>query len=91
MPSIRIQHAHSLSPGNAKQAVSRIAERIAAEFSVHTRWENNVLHFQRTGVDGTIAVDGNQVNVQANLSFLLTPIRGKVESEIRRYLDEQLA
>lgn len=91
MPSIRIQHSHALTPAKAKQAVSKIAERIAAEFSVQTRWEDNVLHFQRSGVDGTIAVDGNQVNVNANLSFLLTPIRGRVESEIRRYLDEQLA
>ena len=90
MPNIRILHSHQLSPVKAKEAVTRIAERIAAEFSVQTRWEDDVLHVRRSGVDGRIVVAGDQVEVNADLSFFLTPIKGKVESEIRRYLDEQL-
>lgn len=90
MPSIRIQHSHSLSALKAKEAVSKIAERIAQEFNVKASWEDNVLHFRRPGVDGRITIDSNIVHVDADLNFMLTPIKGRVESEIRRYLDEQL-
>lgn len=91
MPSIRIHHSHSLPLDQARKAVERIAAHIAEQFSVATRWERNVLHFQRTGVNGTISLDGKDVAVAADLSFLLSPIKGRVESEIRRYLDEELA
>jgi putative polyhydroxyalkanoate system protein len=91
MPNIRIDHIHSKSASDAKQAVNRIADKIAEQFSVVTRWDQDVLHFTRSGVNGTIALDGCNVRVDADLSFLLTPLKGRVESEIRRYLDEQLA
>lgn len=91
MPSIRIHHLHSKTPAAAREAISRIADKIADQFSVDTHWDEDTLHFTRAGVNGTIALEGDQVQVDADLSFFLSPLKGRVESEIRRYLDEQLA
>ena len=45
--------------------------------------------FERSGVNGRIVVDADRVLVEADISFLLLPIRGAIESEIRRYLEEE--
>jgi putative polyhydroxyalkanoate system protein len=40
-------------------------------------------------VDGHIQVSASQIHVTAHLGFLLLAIRGTVEREIHRYLDEE--
>jgi putative polyhydroxyalkanoate system protein len=52
-------------------------------------WEDDVLHFRRSGVEGEIRVTGKQVHVLAQLGFLLSALRGPVEREVNRYLDEE--
>ena len=44
--------------------------------------------FERTGVDGSIKVDGQQIHIVAELGFLLSMFKDRFESEIRRYLKE---
>jgi putative polyhydroxyalkanoate system protein len=40
-------------------------------------------------VKGAIAVTPSEVHVTAELGMLLSPLRGTIEDEIRRKLDEQ--
>ena len=89
MPSIEIKRTHSRPLPQAKQSVQRVADHIAEKFDVACAWEGNTLHFQRVGVDGHIKVTPRQIHVTANLGFLLMAIRGSVEREIHRYLDEE--
>lgn len=89
MPSIEIKRAHSRPLPQAKKSVQRVADHIAEKFDVSCGWEGDTLHFQRSGVDGHIKVTPRQIHVTANLGFLLMAIRGSVEREIHRYLDEE--
>ena len=75
----------------AKKKVQRVADHIAKKFDVTYGWEGNTLHFRRSGVDGYIMVTSKQVHVTANLGFLLMALRGPVEREINRYLDEEFS
>jgi putative polyhydroxyalkanoate system protein len=89
MPSIDIKRAHSRPLPEARKAVQRVADHIAERFDVNCSWEGNTLNFERSGVDGHIKVGARQVHVTAHLSFLLLAIRGTVEREIHRYLEEE--
>ena len=89
MPSIDITRPHSLPIAAAKKSVNRVAEHIASKFEVDSAWQGNTLVFRRSGVDGQIKVDAKSVRVTVELGFLLMAIRGTVEREIRRYLDEE--
>lgn len=91
MPSIEIKRPHSRPMAEAKKKVQRVADHIAKKFDVTYGWEGNTLHFQRSGVDGYIAVTSKLVHVTANLGFLLMALRGPVEREIHRYLDEEFS
>jgi putative polyhydroxyalkanoate system protein len=89
MPSIDIKRSHSRPLAEARRKVQHVAEHLAGKFDLRWRWEGNELHFERSGVDGHIKVGAKQVHVTANLGFLLSAMRGSVEREIHRYLDEE--
>ncbi len=91
MPSIKISRPHALATRDAKLALNQLAEKFSSQFGLHTRWQGNTLHFERAGVNGTIELASKQVNIDAQLSFLMTPIKGRIESEIHRYLDDHFA
>ena len=89
MASIDITRAHSKPLPEAKKAVQRVADHIAEKFDVSCSWDGNTLNFKRSGVDGHIKVSARQIHVTAQLGFLLMAIRGSVEREIHRYLEEE--
>lgn len=89
MPTIEITRAHSRPLPEAKKAVQRVADHIASKFDVKCHWDGNTLAFQRSGVDGHIKVTSKQVQVIVQLGFLLSALRGSVEREIHRYLEDE--
>ena len=89
MASIDIQHPHTLAPPRARQAVQEIADKLADRFGAECRWDGDILDFTRSGIDGRIARLPGQVHVTAQLGFLLGAMKGPIEAEIRRVLDER--
>jgi len=90
MSSIDIHHAHSLSEESAHAAIAEVARKLQERFEVSTRWEGRNLHFARAGVEGAIEMLPGTVRVKAELGFLLSAMKGMVESEIRRVLADKL-
>lgn len=89
MASIDIRHAHSLPPAQARQAVQEVADKLTSRFGVTWHWDGDILHFTRSGVDGHIALAPQELHVAAQLGFLLGAMKGPIEHEIRRVLDER--
>ena len=89
MASIDIQHPHTLAPPRARQAVQEIADKLADRFGAECRWNGDILDCTRSGIDGRIALLPGQVHVTAQLGFLLGAMKGPIEAEIRRVLDER--
>jgi putative polyhydroxyalkanoate system protein len=91
MPSIDIRHSHSLAPGKARKAVEEVADKLADRFGVTCEWNGDTLNFARSGVDGHIALEPNELHVTAQLGFLLSALKGPIETEIRRVLEERFS
>ena len=91
MSHIDIRRKHSRPLKEARAAIERVAEHIAEKFDVEYGWKGNSMEFSRGGVDGHIAVSAKEIHVTATLGFLLGAIKGPIEREIRRYLDEEFA
>ena len=89
MSSIDIRHPHSLPSTKARKAVQEVADKLDDRFGMQSRWEGDVLHFTRSGVDGHIALEPNELHVTAKLGFLLSAMKGSIEQEIRRVLSER--
>ena len=89
MSGIDIRHPHSLPMDKARKAVEQVAKKLADRFDVDYAWKGDVLNFARSGVDGKIALMPKQLHVTASLGFLLSALKGPIEAEIRRVLDEK--
>ncbi len=89
MASIDICHPHTLPHADAVAAVDRLASRIAERFEVDCNWNDDTLEFRRSGVDGEIHVQDDEIRVQVNLGFFLFALRGPIESEIERQLQRE--
>lgn len=89
MSTIDIRHAHTMPHAMARKAVEEVAMKLAERFAMTWHWDADTLHFARTGVDGRIALAPRQLHVTAQLGFLLSAMKGPIESEIRRVLNER--
>lgn len=90
MSRIDIEHAHSRTPADVRQAVEGIAAKLQERHSLAGTWEDDVLRLDGPGIDGCIEMLPGKVRVQAELGFLFSALQGLVESEIRRVLAEKL-
>ena len=91
MPSIDIHRPHRLPLPEARAVVDKVAARMHEKFDLEGHWQGDILHFARPGVKGRIAVEGDAIRVSVELGLLLSPLKGMIEQEIRRKLDEHFA
>lgn len=89
--AIDIRHPHSLPLDKARTAVEEVAQKLAERFDVEYNWDGDTLHFNRSGVDGRIALTPKDLHVTAKLGFLLSALQGPIEGEIRRVLGERFS
>ena len=88
MPNIDIRRPHQLSIADARAVVDQVAARMHEKFGTTGQWRGDILEFSRPGVSGSIAVENNVIQVQARLGMMLAPLKGMIEQEIRRKLDD---
>ena len=91
MPTIDIRRPHRLPTAEARALVDKVAARMQEKFGMTGQWQGDTLKFSRPGVSGSIAVGSDAIEVRAELGMMLTPLKGMVEQEIRRKLDEHFA
>ena len=89
MSSIRISRTHGTTVKKAKEAVEAIAAELSEQFDVTYEWDGSVLRFERSGVEGTMTVGKKTLDIEAELGFLVSMLKPKIEREIHRYCDEQ--
>jgi putative polyhydroxyalkanoate system protein len=91
MPRIDIRRPHQLSLTEARAVVDQVAVRMHEKFGMEGKWQGDSLQFSRTGASGSITVAENVIQVVVELGLMLSPLKGMIEQEIRRKLDEHFA
>jgi putative polyhydroxyalkanoate system protein len=86
--TIDIHAHHTLSHEDALQAADELSADLAKKFGIDYGWEEEVIHFERPGVNGQIEVQDSELRIQANLGFMLMMLKGPIEQEIFRYLKD---
>lgn len=91
MPSIDIRKPHQLSMQEAHAVVDQVSARMQEKLGVTGQWQGDTMHFSRPGVSGTIAVQTDVIVVNVQLGLMLSPLKGMVEQEIQRRLDQHFS
>jgi putative polyhydroxyalkanoate system protein len=94
MPDIAIRREHQLGLKKAREIAWQWAEQVEAEFNMECTVEEgddeDLVHFERSGVNGTLRVTADAFDLKARLGFLLGAFQKTIEGEILKNLDQLL-
>ncbi len=82
MADISIVQAHSLSPEQARAAAQQVADKMAREYDLACKWNDNVLSFERSGVQGALTLQGQQAQMVIRLGFLMSAFSATIEAKV---------
>ena len=85
---IVVHRNHDLGLAAARRLAESMARRLQREHGGTFSWAGNELVFKRTGASGRVAVAKDTFEISVQLSFLLSPLRSRIEREIRDFCDE---
>lgn len=88
MSNIDLHARHSLSRVDAQAAADELAQDLAGKFDIDYGWEGDHIHFERSGVNGTITVRDGEIRIYARLGLMLMFLKPQIENEVVRYLQE---
>lgn len=91
MSKIHVARQHQLGLETARTEVARIAARVQAKYGADYFWRGDVLHFQRSGVRGRIAIAADRMDLTVDLGLLLSAMKPQIEARLTRKIDEALA
>jgi putative polyhydroxyalkanoate system protein len=82
MADISIVQAHGLSPVAAREAAQKVADKLARDYQLACRWQDNVLHFERSGVQGALTLQEQQARMVIKLGFLMGAFASTIEVKV---------
>ncbi len=82
MADINIVHEHALTPKKAREAAQKVADKIAEEYDLECEWEGDVLYFERSGVQGSMTLEKQQVQMVIKLGFLMSAFASTIEAKV---------
>lgn len=88
MSTIHLQRKHKVGLKKAKAAAQKIADEMNDMFDMTSEWDGNTLHFSRTGVNGTLTVSRDGVDLKAKLGLLLAALKPRIEAQIEKNFDK---
>jgi putative polyhydroxyalkanoate system protein len=86
MSTIDVCAHHQMDHEAAQQAADDLASDLARKFDIDYGWDEDVIYFERPGVSGSITVGASEIRITAQLGILLMMLKGRIENEIRHYL-----
>ena len=82
MAEISIVQEHRLSPAQAHEAARKVADTLAREYGLACAWEQDVLRFERGGVQGTLTLRAQQAAMVIELGFLMSGFAAAIEAKV---------
>ena len=94
MAEIRILRPHALGFSEARKIALQWAQEAESEFGMACTYEEGLeadeVSFSRAGVKGALTVSQDLFELNAQLGFLLSAFKDRIESEIVKNLDDLL-
>jgi putative polyhydroxyalkanoate system protein len=91
MADIDIRRTHALGLSAARAAAERMEAELKRKFDLRGDWKGDTLHFERPGVNGTLAVSDQDVHLSVALGFLLKAMKGSIQASVEQELDKLFA
>lgn len=91
MAKLSIEQSHALPLDEVKKRLQGLADRLSEKYGINARWTSDrEADIKRTGVTGKITCTDAKVTVFLDLSFMLNPLKEKIENRVRTELKTAL-
>lgn len=94
MPDIKLHRAHQLGLPGARKIALQWAEKAEEKFDMDCTYEEgdeqDTLYFTRAGIKGTLEVLPDALDFHAELGFLVSAFKSRIEAELVEQLDKML-
>lgn len=87
MAHIDITRPHQIPLDKARAAITAIATAMHDRFGIESVWHGTTLQFEREGVQGHIALNPDNVHVQAQLGLFFAAFKPMIEQDIQKKLE----
>ena len=87
MPTIAIKRRHKLDAEEGQGRGAEDHQGPDARYQLACSWDGDQVSFERPGVSGNMHLGKNEVQLDVQLSFLMTPLKGPIERAINEELD----
>lgn len=95
MPDIHLHRPHHLGLPAARKIALTWAHKVEEKFDMECTYEEgetqDTLHFSRPGVKGTLQVQPDRFELAAELGFLFSAFKGRIEAELGEQFDALLS
>jgi putative polyhydroxyalkanoate system protein len=92
MPKLTIERSHQLGVDEARERLVALSTRLADKYGLKSSWTTPTEAVVKgTGATGKITCTPGKVSVMIDLSFALTPLKGKIEEKVTKELETALA
>ncbi len=95
MAQILIEREHQLGLQQARLTAAQWVQEAQQKFDMRCTYAEgealDAVTFSRSGLSGTLEVSGTRFRMQAQLGFLLSAFKDRIEAEIEKNLDELIA
>ena len=92
MPKLNIERAHQLGAEEARKRLDALATKLSEKYGLKSTWTTPTsADVKGTGASGKITCAADKVTVFIDLSFALTPLKGKIEEKVTKELEMALA
>lgn len=95
MAQILIEREHQLGLAQARLTAAQWVREAEEKFDLRCTYQqgdcSDAVRFARSGLSGTLEISGNVFRMQAQLGFLLSAFKERIEAEIQKNLDELIA
>ncbi len=90
MSEISITRTHHSTLPEAKKVADKVAAKLGNDYQLQSSWAGDVLHFERSGVHGTLAVNAKEFKIHLKLGFLMAAFKGPIQKAIEENLEKML-
>lgn len=95
MAQILIERQHQMGLEQARRTAEQWVDEARSKFDLDCELirgsDSDEVRFSRSGLSGTLEVSGQHFRMQAQLGFLLSAFKDRIESEIEKNLDALIA
>ena len=91
MAKFSINRHHTMSIEDIRKAAEKLAQELNAEYGLKYSWRGDTAYFSRSGIDGTLSIDENAVNLTIKLDMLAAVFERPLKRAVNNYLDKYVS